>query len=190
MMTAQVHRLLPNRERIKRAEARDRMDEIDQWGLPVWLREKVRNELFRASEPETARPAFGKFAMFSVAQMGAIWGWIRTLPAQQRPQEVRHALDLAILHMRQDTGEVMLTRDQMAEAMKCRPDRVSQAMKVLSRAGIILTERRRVEGMRGPGIVAYFVNPHAAWNGSLAIQEIEARRQTPPLLALMEGGKD
>lgn len=188
-MKAAVFRLLPDRERIKRAEARDRMDEIDGWNLPVWLREKVRNELFKASEPETARPAFGKFAMFSVAQMGAIWGWIRTLPPQQRPQEIRHALDLAILHMRQDTGEVMLTRDQMAEAMQCRPDRVSQAMKVLERAGIIITERRRVEGMRGPGLVAYFVNPHAAWNGSLAVQEIEARRQTPPLLALMQGGK-
>lgn len=189
-MRAKVYRLLPNRERIKRAEARQHMDTIDGWNLPTWLREKVRNELYAASEPATARSPFGKYVMLSVHQVGAIWNWIRNLPASARPSEVRHAFDLCILNLRQDTGEVMLSRDELADAMKCSPRRVSSAMGQMAKVGIIITERRKIGGMRGPGIVAYFINPHAAWNGTIAVQEIEAQRQTPPLLLIMEGGKE
>jgi DNA-binding transcriptional MocR family regulator len=103
---------------------------------------------------------------------------------------VRHAFDLALLNLRQDTGEIMLTRDELAERMKCSPQDVSKAMGQLAKMGVILKgERRRVAGLKGPGPVPYFVNPHAAWNGSTAIRDLEAQRQTPPLLALMEGGK-
>jgi hypothetical protein len=128
--------------------------------------------------------------MLSVQQIGAIWDALRALPAKDRPQEVRHAFDLCVLNLRQDTGEVMLTRDEIAERMKATPYNVSRAMGVMERMGIIIKgERRRVEGLRGRGVVPYFVNPHAAWNGHLELQKIEAQRQTPPLLRMMEGGK-
>jgi hypothetical protein len=128
--------------------------------------------------------------MLSVQQIGAIWDALRALPAKDRPQEVRHAFDICVLNLRQDTGEVMLTRDEIAERMKIASRDVTKAMGVMERLGIIIKgDRRRVEGLRGRGIVPYFVNPHAAWNGSLELQKSEARRQTPPLLALMEGGK-
>lgn len=186
-----VHRLTPNRERIKRAQARERLEQIAQWDLPEWLQRRLESELWRASEPNTAKPALGYYAMLNVVQMAAIWDWIRTLPANKRPQEVRHVLDIALLNLRQDTGEILLRRDEIAERMKVRPAEVSQAMRVLQDAGIIITRRIKVDGMRGPGISLYFINPHAAWNGAVATQENEAARQPPPgpLLTLMQGGK-
>jgi CRP-like cAMP-binding protein len=191
MPSAKVYRLLPNRERIKRQEAADADRTIATLNLPRHLQERIRHELYRSSEPDNLRTPFGKYVMLSVQQVGAIWDAIRDLPAKARPHEVRHAFDLAILNLRQDTGEIMLTRDELAERMKCTPEKVSKAMGQLAKMGVIIKgERRRVAGLKGPGPVPYFVNPHAAWNGSLGMQELEAQRQTPPLLRLMEGGKN
>jgi CRP-like cAMP-binding protein len=189
-MKANVYRLLPNRERIKRQEAAEVSAMIAGTSLPLHLKERVRHELYRAVEPDSTRSPFGVYVMLSVQQIGAIWDALRALPAKDRPQEVRHAFDICVLNLRQDTGEVMLTRDEIAERMKIASRDVTKAMGVMERLGIIIKgDRRRVEGLRGRGIVPYFVNPHAAWNGHLELQKIEARRQTPPLLALMEGGK-
>jgi CRP-like cAMP-binding protein len=189
-MKANVYRLLPNRERIKRQEAAEVSAMIAGTSLPLHLKERVRHELYRAVEPDSTRSPFGVYVMLSVQQIGAIWDALRALPAKDRPQEVRHAFDICVLNLRQDTGEVMLTRDEIAERMKIASRDVTKAMGVMERLGIIIKgDRRRVEGLRGRGIVPYFVNPHAAWNGSLELQKSEARRQTPPLLALMEGGK-
>ena len=52
--------------------------------------------------------------MISRKQTEAIWDAIRALPADDRPNHVRHAFDLVLLYLRQDNGEVMLTRDEMA----------------------------------------------------------------------------
>lgn len=126
--------------------------------------------------------------MLSRAQTAAIWDAIRALPPEDRPNQVRHAFDLVLLNLRQDTGEVMLSRDQLADAIGCLPRHVSTVMGVLARLGVIEAQRRRVEGMRGPGAVAYFVNPHVAWNGSLEARRQAAAESSPPLLRLMQGG--
>lgn len=93
-----------------------------------------------------------------------------------------------MLNLRQDTGEVILTRDQLAAEIGCDPDHVSNVTGTLVRMGVIQRERRRVEGMRGPGVAVYFVNPHVAWNGSLDVRKEEAAKVKPPLLTLMQGG--
>lgn len=139
--------------------------------------------------------------MLSVAQVGAIWQAIRELERTKpedrpkelrhaRPHEVRHVLDLAFLHLRQDTGEIMLTRDEIAERSGITPQDVSKAMTVLAALGVIIKgDLRKIAGMKGRGIRPYFINAHAAWNGSLAGAVEEAKRQEPPLLRLMQGGK-
>jgi hypothetical protein len=54
--------------------------------------------------------------------------------------------------------------------------------------GVIRRERRRIEGVQGPGMAVYFINPHVAWNGSLEARKQEAGEAAPPLLRLMQGG--
>jgi hypothetical protein len=127
--------------------------------------------------------------MLSRAQTKAVWDAIRALSANQRPHQVRHAFDLVLLNLRQDTGEVMLTRDEFAAEIGCAPKHVSTIMGTLERLGVIRRERRRIEGVQGPGIAVYFINPHVAWNGSLDVRKAAATETTPPLLELIEGGR-
>lgn len=190
-MKSNVYRLLPDRPRIKRQEAEGAAHFLRALGLPRHLQQQIEHALYRSVEPDSLRSPFGNYVMLSVQQIGAIWDALRKLPPEKRPQEVRHLFDLCILNLRQDTGEILLNRQQLAERMECRPDRVSTAMGILQRLGIVIKgERIKVPGLRGPGLATYFVNPHAAWNGSLEIQKITAKRQQPPLLRLMNGGKD
>lgn len=190
MKTGTVYRLIPVTERVPRSKADAAQSALAALDIPAHARERLRHELYRITEPDHARHPWGAFFMLSVQQITAIWDAIRELPPKDRPHEVRHALDLAVTNLRQDTGEIMLTRDELAERMKCRPQEVSLAMGVLERMGVVIKgDRRKVPGLRGRGVRPYFINPHAAWNGSLAGRAAEAERQEPPLLKLMQGGK-
>jgi len=146
--------------------------------------------LQRHARPDTEEGLWpGGYTMLSRTQTAAIWDAIRALPPDDRPNQVRHAFDLVLLNLRQDTGEVLLTRDQLAERIGCAPRSVSTIMGTLERMGVIRRERRRIEGVQGRGIAVYFINPHVAWNGSLDVRKAEAAEVKPPLLILMDGGK-
>jgi len=102
---------------------------------------------------------------------------------------VRHAFDLVLLNLRQDTGEVLLTRDQLSEKIGCAPKHVSTIMGTLEKMGVIRRERRKIEGMQGRGMAVYFINPHVAWNGSLDARKAQAQDTHPPMqLELLQGG--
>lgn len=146
--------------------------------------------LQRHARPDTEEGLWpGGYTMLSRTQTAAIWDAIRALPPDDRPNQVRHAFDLVLLNLRQDTGEVLLTRDQLAERIGCASKNVSTIMGTLERMGVIRRERRRIEGVQGRGVAVYFINPHVAWNGSLDARKAEAAEVKPPLLTLMEGGK-
>lgn len=150
---------------------------------------RATHALQRHARPGTEQGLWpGGFTMLSRDQTAAVWDAIRALPADDRPNHVRHAFDLVLLNLRQDTGEVMLTRDQLAERIGCAPKHVSTVMGTLERMGVIRRERRRVEGMQGRGMAVYFINPHVAWNGSLDIRKSDAAKTTPPVLKVLEGG--
>ena len=196
---AQVVRLRTQPQRVQREVASDLAEQLrllpeDMLSqLPGNIRlaiSKATHGLHKHARPDTEEGLWpGGFIMLSRAQTKAIWDAIRALPADERPNQVRHAFDLVLLNLRQDTGEVMLTRDQLAEEIGCASTHVSNVMGTLARMGVVRRERRRIEGVRGPGMAVYFVNPHVAWNGSLDIRKAEAKEAKTPALTLMEGGK-
>jgi len=152
---------------------------------------QAKQGLHRHARPDTEQGLWpGGFTMISRAQTKAVWDAIRALPADERPNQVRHAFDLVLLNLDQDTGEILLTRDQLAAEIGCDPDNVSHVMGTLERMGVIHRERRRIEGLRGPGVAVYRVNPHVAWNGDLQTRKAEAGEVKPPMLTLLEGGRD
>ena len=195
----QVVRLQAKQQRTQRETAASLAEQLRQLPdellgqLPGGVRlaiSQATHGLHKHARPDTEEGLWpGGFTMLSRAQTKAIWDAIRALPADDRPGHVRHAFDLVILNLRQDTGEVMLTRDQLAKEIGCDPNHVSNVMGTLERMGVISRERRRIEGMRGPGVAVYFINPHVAWNGSLDARKEEAAEVKPPLLTVMEGGK-
>jgi DNA-binding transcriptional regulator YhcF (GntR family) len=83
-------------------------------------------------------------------------------------------------HLRRDTGEIMLSRDQLAELIEDHPNTVSEIMRELASIGAIITRRERVAGMRGPGRVVYFMNPKVATNLTGAVRD-KAQAEAPKL---------
>ena len=199
-MMAQLVRLWTRRERSGRDEAAAAAAQLSLLTpellgqLPAGGQRAIsqaRQALQRHARPDTEEGLWpGGFNMLSRTQTAAIWDAIRALSADDRPGQVRHAFDLVLLNLDQDTGEVLLTRDQLAERIGCAPRSVSTIMGTLERMGVVRRERRRIEGLQGPGQAVYLVNPHVAWNGDLEIRKEEAAKVKPPMLTLMEGGRD
>jgi len=94
-------------------------------------------------------------------------------------------------HLMPHTGQIMLTREEISEAIGIRADDVSQIMNELVKFGAIFSERERVEGLRGPGLVRYYMNRHVAEVGSRATQEELALIPRPGAkLEVVQGGKN
>lgn len=130
----------------------------------------------------------GGFVMLSRDQTAAVWNAIRKLPAKDRPRDVRDAFMLMLLNIRQDTGELVMSRDEFAAELGILPRHVSTVMSTLERIGVVRRERWREPGTRGPGVVTYYVNANVAWNGSLDIRKREAAKSAPPSLRVVKGG--
>ena len=177
-----VKKLLPKTQRVTQDAAEELAKQLRAWpvdSLPEQPREAMLNVLSRfARDPDEAIWP-GGFNMISREQTGVVWDAIRELDGKHRPRQVRHAFDLVLLNLRWDTGEVALSRDEMAAKMKCAPESVSRIMGTLENMGVVIRKRRRVEGMRGRGQAAYFINPDVAWNGTLDAR-LEARDALPP----------
>jgi hypothetical protein len=148
--------------------------------LAPFHREALLNALSRITQPADNPIWPGGYVMLSKMQIAVIWDAIRKLPRKSRPAQVRHAFDLVLLNLRTDTGEVTLTRDEMAEAMGTSADHVSEVMGTLKRMGVVYCQRRPVPGMKGPGAVAYMVNANVAWNGSLETRQQKAMDHAAP----------
>jgi predicted transcriptional regulator len=190
----EVKRFIPKQQRIQTEIAASIAEQLALFGLdqlPEQPREAILNALHRYTHNPNAEGLWpGGFTMLSRTQTAAIWKAIRELPADDRPGQVRHAFDLALLNLRQDTGEIMLTRDQLAEEIGCAPKHVSTIMGTLEQMGVIRRERRKIERVQGRGMAVYFVNPNVAWNGDLTTRQREAAKQPLPLLTLMQGGRE
>ncbi|GAL98663.1 hypothetical protein AA0312_0863 [Acetobacter tropicalis NRIC 0312] len=161
-------------------------------GAPGDLKLLLSRAIYSAqkqSRPNTEGLWPGGFTMISRDQTKLVWDAIRALPPEDRPQQVRHAFDLALLSLRQDTGEIMMRRDELAEEIGCSPQNVSQIMGVLERMGAVRRTRQKVPGIRGPGVAIYYINPHVGWNGSLDARKAQAEEIHPPVqLELLQGG--
>lgn len=124
--------------------------------------------------------------MIGVAQIGAVWDAIEALPRERRPRLVDRVFKLVLRHLDQDTGLVLLSREEFSKLLDTAPKHVSSALGELVAMGVLLRERVRVPGLRGPGVAVYRVNADVAWNGQLPERERAAKRPGP-LLRIMEG---
>jgi hypothetical protein len=106
----------------------------------------------------------------------------------KRPLVAVRLWALCFKHLRNDTGEVLLSREEIAEKLKQKADSVSELMSELVEFGAIIRRRERVAGLKGPGMVHYFMNPRVATH--LGGTAREKAQDEAPLLRLMEGGKN
>jgi hypothetical protein len=117
------------------------------------------------------------FVMISPAQNSAVVKWL--LENSQRRNEAVQLWALLFTALRSDTGEILLTRAQMAERAGASLQNVSRIMTELSSIGAI---RREKDGRT----VRYFMNAGIATHMATASARAEARKKSGPLLVLME----
>lgn len=135
-------------------------------------------------EPGTTEP----FVMIRPAQNAAVVDWLEA--NSKRPMKAMRVWALLFDHLMPHTGQIMLTRAEIAEKVGIEADNVSRIMNELTKFGAIFAEREKVAGMRGPGFVRYFMNKHVAEVGSRATQDELAQIPKPGTkLEVVQGGK-
>lgn len=128
------------------------------------------------------------FVMIRPAQNAAVVDWLEA--NSKRPMKAMRVWALLFDHLMPHTGQIMLTREEIAEKVGIEADNVSRIMNELTKFGAIFAEREKVAGMRGPGFVRYFMNKHVAEVGSRATQvELALIPKPGAKLEVVQGGK-
>jgi hypothetical protein len=179
-MAAKVIELRTKPDRLKA----DQTERLRQALLPFEIEcpEHVR-ELIGQIDRQTASRNKWTFVMLSPDQNAAVVDHLTQ--HSKRPLMAVRLWALCFRHLRTDTGEILLTREEMAEKLSISADNISEIMSVLVKFKAIITRRDRVKGLKGPGLVRYFMNPRVATNLSGAARD-DAQAKAPPLLRLME----
>ena len=174
-MAATLRRLRTKADRLL-AEQADALRQlvIEYPGLP----ERPRGEIVAAIDRQAAAENGWTFVMLSPSQNKAVQRWL--LEHSRRPQKATMLWVELFDHLRRDTGEIMLSRDQLAELIGEHPNNVSEIMRELASIGAITIHRERVPGQRGPGRAVYFMNPNVATTLSGAARD-RAQAEAPKL---------
>jgi Crp-like helix-turn-helix domain len=174
-MAAQIARLRTKADRLRSdtaAQLRQLVLEFN--GLP----ERARGEIVAAIDRQTASTNPWPFLMISPEQNAAVGRWLGE--HSSRPKIALVLWMELFTALRRDTGEIMLTRDELAERVGTHPDNVSRVMHELAGIGAIIVHREKVAGVRGPGRAVYLMNPNVGTHLTGAARD-KAQAEAPRL---------
>jgi Crp-like helix-turn-helix domain len=181
-MPAVIKRLETRPERLKREQAELLRGML--YAFPGGLPERALGELLLVLDRCT--PAAGgeewPFVMISPDQHAAVVRWLGQ--HSQRPQLAMQLWAVLFTHLRRDTGEVVRSREELAEELGVTPNHISRVMSELEQIGAISRELAKVPGMRGRGVVRYYMNPRVGTH--LAGEARRKAQAEAPKLALVE----
>ncbi len=185
-MAASLHRLVSRRSRLAQEEAaalRQHILAFDDFVLP----EEATDAIVLAIDRQTAATNGWTFVMLSPAQNLAVLRWLTS--HSERPSVGVLVWGEILNALRNDTGEVMLTREQLAEHCEVAPSHISNALAELDGIGAITRSRRPVPGMRGPGRLVIHVNPLVATKLAGAARDRAQQEHKPVDPVGCTGGK-
>lgn len=120
------------------------------------------------------------FVMISPQQNAAVVKWL--VENSKRPMKAIELWAHLFEVMRNDTGEVLRSRQELADKIGESPANLSRIMSELNSINAIVRQR---DGRR----VRYFMNPNIATHIPTPEQRKKAQDGAGPLLVMMEGGK-
>lgn len=178
---AQLHEIETKSQRLRA----DQASKLREALLPFEgeMPEQVR-ALVGLVDRQTASKNKWTFVMLSPEQNDAVVNYL--CDKSRRPLVAVKLWSLLFKNLRTDTGEILLRRGELAETLGQAENTVSELMGELEQFGAISRRRERIGGMKGPGLVRYFMNPRVATH--LAGIERERAQDDAPLLKLIEGG--
>jgi hypothetical protein len=181
-MAATLVKLRTREDRLREDQAAQvRQMILDLPGLPA----RATGEIIAAIDRQTVSKSGWTFVMLAPAQNAAVVRWI--MANCSSPMKAASVWAECFTMLRMDTGEIMLTRDELADRVVIPSDEISRIMGELESCGAIIRRREKVPGMRGRGVAKYFMNPNVATHLSGAARD--AAQATAPLLQLMDGGR-
>jgi hypothetical protein len=128
-----------------------------------------------------------RFILMAAEQFNAVADWLEEHSA--RPRMAVRLFRHLLRFVDPRTDEILRTRDELAELIKARPADVSTVMNELVAIGAIRRERERVPGLKGPGMVHWYLNPLVATHLPLKARERAQAEASPLELAPPEKGK-
>jgi hypothetical protein len=120
------------------------------------------------------------FVMLSPAQNDAVVEWL--MAHSKRPQAATRLWSHLFTCMRMDTGEILKSREELAERLGLLPRDLSSIMTELASINAIRREKRGRD-------VRYFMNPNIATHVPSDAARTAARDSAGPLLVVMQGGQ-
>ena len=171
-----VAKLSDERSKKRREEARQIAQQARRLGLDADTLAKI----------DDAAAAYAQssenwiFVMLSPAQNAEVIDWLQS--NSKRPAKAVMVWARMLEHLRMDTGEIMVSRQQLADRVGMTPRDLSSTITELASINAV---RREKEGRQ----VRYFLNPNIATHLPGAAARKAAREESGPLLSLMEGGK-
>lgn len=162
-------------------EAEDSLLRKMLYGRSDLPKEEV-DAIISALDRDQSRSHRWPFVMISTERFDDVLEWLAT--KSKRPSKAVRLWSKLFRHQDPSgTGEVLLSREDLAEALSMQPKHVSEIITELESLGAVSRKRRPVEGMKGPGSVRYFVNP---WIGTCLPRGQRERAQAmAPALTLV-----
>lgn len=156
-MAAGIVRLRTRNDRLKAEQAElVRQAVLSLPDLPA----QAVSQIVATIDRQTSADNEWTFVMMSPADNAKVVDWL--MEHSKRPQLAVRLWAKLFLNLRRDTGEIVQTRDELADSVGATAEHVSRVMTELETVGAISRKRVKVAGMRGPGMVRYFMNPHVA----------------------------
>ena len=134
-MAATIHRLRSKTDRLKKEQAERLTQYLLQFPGLEAVPERALGRVMAALNQVTVSEEGWSFVMLSPAQNAAVVEWIGT--NSKRPIDASRLWAKCFTALRSDTGEIMLTRLELAEALGINEDNVSRIMSELVKIGAI-----------------------------------------------------
>lgn len=150
-------------------------------------REEVRllvAKLLAAVDGATASVNRWSFVMLSPDQNDLVVNHLAAHSA--RPFLAMRLWSLCFRYLRMDTGEIVLSREEIAEKLGASPEHVSRVVGELVEFGALSRRRESVAGLRGRGVVRYFMNPNVGTHLSGKARD-EAQAAAPKVVPMLGG---
>jgi hypothetical protein len=143
------------------------------------LPERAAGDLLAYIDGQTAAENGWTFVMMSPQDNNRVVRWL--LENSKLPMLAVNLWSELFLHLRRDNGDIMKTRDELADAVGMGAQDVSRVMSELEDFGAITRQRIKMPGMKGPGMVRYRMNPVIATHLKGAARD-KAQAKAPRLV--------
>ncbi len=160
--SASLHRLVTRPARLKAEKAGELRQHIMDFAAENDLPQRAVGEVLVALDRASERTgcAAWEFLLMGAVEFNAVADWLEE--HSRRPRLAARLWRKLLLYVRRDTNEIVKTRDELAELLGVRPSEISEVMRDLERVHAIRAERVRVPGVKGPGIVRWYLSEHVA----------------------------